>query len=204
MRWGFVVLGLLAGLTGCGGEQVAGPEVSPVQVVVTKTVLAAETPTPVPSPQAVVSVPPSTKPAPVVVTKRVVETRKVAFRKVTVEDPGLAKGKRVVSTRGVAGSRQLTYEVTLTDGVQTGKRLVRQVTVKQPVTQVTSVGTKEPEPSGGGCDPNYSGDCVPIASDVDCAGGSGNGPEYVVGPVQVVGTDIYRLDADSDGIGCED
>ncbi len=148
--------------------------------------------------------PPSTIPAPVVVTKRVVETRKVAFRKVTVEDPGLAKGKRVVSTRGVAGSRQLTYEVTLTDGVQTGKRLVRQVTVKQPVTQVTSVGTKEPEPSGGGCDPNYSGDCVPIASDVDCAGGSGNGPEYVVGPVQVVGTDIYRLDADSDGIGCED
>ncbi|WP_431606782.1 hypothetical protein [Mycolicibacterium neoaurum] len=26
------------------------------------------------------------------------------------------------------------------------------------------------------CDPNYSGACVPIASDVDCAGGSGNGP----------------------------
>lgn len=52
------------------------------------------------------------------------------------------------------------------------------------------------------CDPNYSG-CVPIASDVDCAGGGGNGPAYVQGPVKVIGTDIYHLDADHDGIGCE-
>jgi resuscitation-promoting factor RpfB len=53
-----------------------------------------------------------------------------------------------------------------------------------------------------GCDPNYD-PCVPIASDVDCAGGSGNGPAYVVGPVTVVGSDIYDLDRDNDGIGCE-
>ena len=52
------------------------------------------------------------------------------------------------------------------------------------------------------CDPNYSG-CVPIASDVDCAGGSGNGPAYVKGPVRVIGQDIYDLDRDGDGIGCE-
>ena len=54
-----------------------------------------------------------------------------------------------------------------------------------------------------GCDPNYTGACVPIASDVDCAGGSGNGPAYVRGPVRVVGVDIYGLDRDGDGIGCE-
>ncbi len=61
-----------------------------------------------------------------------------------------------------------------------------------------------PQPvAGGGCDPNYSG-CVPIDSDVDCAGGSGNGPSYVAGPVSVIGTDIYGLDRDGDGIGCED
>ena len=53
------------------------------------------------------------------------------------------------------------------------------------------------------CDPNYAGACVPIASDVDCAGGSGNGPAYVRGPVRVVGRDIYGLDRDKDGIGCE-
>jgi resuscitation-promoting factor RpfB len=44
-----------------------------------------------------------------------------------------------------------------------------------------------------------------MASDVDCAGGSGNGPKYVTGPitVKVIGVDPYRLDADNDGIGCE-
>lgn len=36
----------------------------------------------------------------------------------------------------------------------------------------------------GPCDSNYSRACVPVDSDVDCAGGSGNGPSYVQGPVQ--------------------
>lgn len=53
------------------------------------------------------------------------------------------------------------------------------------------------------CDPNYSGACLdPYASDYDCAGGSGNGPDYT-GEVTVVGVDHYGLDADGDGIGCE-
>lgn len=52
------------------------------------------------------------------------------------------------------------------------------------------------------CDPNYD-PCVPVASDVDCAGGSGNGPAYVSGPVTVIGTDIYQLDRDGDGVACE-
>lgn len=60
-----------------------------------------------------------------------------------------------------------------------------------------------PQQPGSSCDPNYSGPCVPIASDVDCAGGSGNGPAYVSGPVTVVGNDIYGLDRDGNGTGCE-
>jgi hypothetical protein len=57
---------------------------------------------------------------------------------------------------------------------------------------------------GSNCDPNYSGQCLePNAIDYDCAGGSGNGPLYVYGSVQVVGVDHYGLDADHDGIGCE-
>ena len=58
-----------------------------------------------------------------------------------------------------------------------------------------------PPNAGDGCDPNYSG-CVPIDSDVDCAGGSGNGPSYT-GHVRVIGTDIYDLDGNGDGEACE-
>jgi hypothetical protein len=56
--------------------------------------------------------------------------------------------------------------------------------------------------SAAPCDPNYD-PCVPIARDVDCAGGTGDGPAYVRGPVRVVRRDIYDLDRDNDGIGCE-
>jgi hypothetical protein len=53
------------------------------------------------------------------------------------------------------------------------------------------------------CDPNYEGACLdPNASDYDCEGGSGDGPDYV-GAVLVVGEDHFGLDADGDGIGCE-
>ncbi|MGH8573104.1 MAG: hypothetical protein ACREX8_11105, partial [Gammaproteobacteria bacterium] len=38
---------------------------------------------------------------------------------------------------------------------------------------------------------------------MDCEGGGGNGPAYVQGPVYVVGEDIYGLDRNSDGVGCE-
>jgi hypothetical protein len=63
--------------------------------------------------------------------------------------------------------------------------------------------TAEPEQEPSGCDPNYSG-CVPIARDVDCAGGRGDGPAYVKGPVRVIGKDIYGLDRGGEpGVGCE-
>ena len=68
--------------------------------------------------------------------------------------------------------------------------------------QWTRVGLDSTAPANNQCDPNYT-PCVPIASDVDCAGGTGNGPAYVSGPVTVIGTDIYGLDRDGNGIGCE-
>jgi hypothetical protein len=63
--------------------------------------------------------------------------------------------------------------------------------------------TVAPQPlAGGGCHPSYV-PCVPFASDVDCSSGSGNGPAYT-GRVEVIGPDVYDLDRDGDGIGCED
>ena len=53
------------------------------------------------------------------------------------------------------------------------------------------------------CHPSYKLKCLkPNASDYDCIGVSGNGP-YYTGLVKVVGPDVFRLDADHDGWGCE-
>lgn len=85
-------------------------------------------------------------------------------------------------------------------------------TVASPTTTSSSPATTSPPTTAvdvlplipaQDCDPNYEGACVPIADDVDCEGGSGNGPAYVRGPVYVVGSDIYDLDRDGDGVGCE-
>jgi hypothetical protein len=52
------------------------------------------------------------------------------------------------------------------------------------------------------CNENYSGCLNPNASDYDCAGGSGDGPEYT-GPVNVTGYDEFDLDRDGDGVACD-
>lgn len=160
----------------------------------------AVTPTPTDSPT-------SATPTPTPSTTRVVETEELPYPTRTVRDPDLDRGRRSVRTDGVPGRKTLIYEVTLIDGEPIGRRLVESKVSRKPVAKVVAVGTRErpepePEPAST-CDPNYSG-CVPIASDVDCAGGSGDGPAYVSGPVRVTGVDIYDLDSDGDGYGCED
>jgi hypothetical protein len=73
-----------------------------------------------------------------------------------------------------------------------------------PGTGAPKEGSPEPTPSPSeGCHPSYS-PCIPNdGHDVDCEGGSGDGPSYVRGPVKVNGFDEYRLDRDGDGIACE-
>lgn len=53
-----------------------------------------------------------------------------------------------------------------------------------------------------GCHPSYSGCLKRTASDYDCAGGSGNGP-YYTSKVRVMGPDVFGLDRDGNGWGCE-
>ena len=63
--------------------------------------------------------------------------------------------------------------------------------------------TPVPPPPPQNCHPSYEGACLdPNCSDYDCAGGSGDGPCYT-GRVRVVGPDVFRLDRDGDGWGCE-
>lgn len=145
---------------------------------------------------------PSAPPAPFAkprVEKRIVaETVRIPFQRTTREDGTVNEGRRYVETKGVDGIRKRIYEVTIVDGKVTSKVLTADIETTHPQAEVVVVGTKVESR----CDPNYSG-CVPIARDVDCAGGRGDGPAYVRGPVEVVGYDIYDLDGDGDGIGCE-
>lgn len=85
------------------------------------------------------------------------------------------------------------------------RRVRRFLTLTIALSAITAGFAVAPMSTAGAqqCDPNYSGACVPIASDVDCEGGSGNGPAYVRGPVYVIGDDIYDLDRDGNGVGCE-
>jgi hypothetical protein len=72
---------------------------------------------------------------------------------------------------------------------------------------VTPPPTEPPPPPppapANDCHPSYTGACLdPASPDYDCAGGSGDGPDYT-GRVRVVGPDEYGLDRDGNGIGCE-
>ena len=74
-----------------------------------------------------------------------------------------------------------------------------------PLPTQAPIPTQPPVPTQtSSCHPSYVGVCLKTnAGDYDCAGGSGNGPNYVQGPFQVVGYDEFGLDSDGDGIGCE-
>lgn len=70
------------------------------------------------------------------------------------------------------------------------------------VTIVVAKAAPAPAPAqSSNCTAGYS-PCLPPASDYDCSGGSGDGPEYT-GYVTVTGSDPYGLDSDGDGAGCE-
>ncbi len=79
-----------------------------------------------------------------------------------------------------------------------------------PGTVVALVVAKAPPPPPAttaprNCDPAYPDVCLHDGiGDYDCAGGTGNGPNYVDGPIRVLPPDPFDLDGnDNDGIGCE-
>jgi hypothetical protein len=66
----------------------------------------------------------------------------------------------------------------------------------------TRMAPAPPKPSN--CDPAYPDVCLHDGiGDYDCAGGSGNGPNYIQGPIAVRAPDPFGLDSDGDGTGCE-
>jgi hypothetical protein len=73
-------------------------------------------------------------------------------------------------------------------------------TTLPPTTTTTATTTTTPD----NCDPSYPTKCLHDGiGDYDCAGGSGNGPNYVDGPIKVLAPDPFGLDSDGDGVGCQ-
>lgn len=210
------VLVLVVGLAvvGAGGSAVAatnrsGQELAATEADSTSAPTAAKksaTPTPTPTP------------TPVRTTKQVEERTPIAYTSSTVDDANLDVGATAVAVVGIAGEKLTTWAVVYEDGVEVSRSVASEKTSIEPVNEVIANGSRQPAPapapipvaepapapvSGDGCDSNYADACVPIDTDVDCAGGSGNGPSYVSGPVRIVGSDIYDLDRDGDGIACD-
>jgi len=75
-----------------------------------------------------------------------------------------------------------------------------------PITTapLTSGGNGPVATTQPSCHPSYEGACLRVdVGDYDCAGGSGDGPNYVRGPFRVVGPDVFDLDRDRNGLACE-
>jgi hypothetical protein len=146
------------------------------------------------------------KPAPEVSHKTIRVKERIPFSQETIKTSSLDKGEVVLDQAGERGVRVRVVRLTLKNGVEAGRDVINAFVKRPPVSQVKLVGTHveaEPKAPASSCDSNYAGACVPVASDVDCAGGSGDGPAYVQGPVTVVGSDVYDLNRDDDNIACD-
>ena len=137
----------------------------------------------------------------------------------TVEVPELV-GMKATSAKAVLADRGLRGRVTYrsTDRYPAGMVISQSrdpgVDVR-PRSRIVLVVAKAPPPTttappppptapSPDCDPSYPDVCLdPDAEDYDCAGGSGNGPEYVDGPIRVRPPDPFDLDREGDGWGCE-
>jgi hypothetical protein len=100
------------------------------------------------------------------------------------------------TTAAPATSPPTTRRPTTTTSKPTPTTHRRPPTTRKP-PQTTSAPARN-------CDSAYPDACLHDGiGDYDCAGGSGNGPNYVEGPITVRAPDPFGLDSDDDGVGCE-
>ena len=73
----------------------------------------------------------------------------IEFETQLQSDPTLAKGEKRISIEGAKGQERILTEVRVIDGIVTRNEVGREV-LREPVTQVILVGTKEKEPQENG------------------------------------------------------
>lgn len=119
---------------------------------------------------------------PVITTRIQTATSEIPFPTRTVRDPSQPEGVREVQSAGVAGERTVRYLLTLTDGRQTGRRLLDSTVTRQPQPQIVTLGaeTDDDQQSGGWHrhrrvgHPADCGDfdfCMPLGRDSACLDG---------------------------------
>jgi hypothetical protein len=130
----------------------------------------------------------------------------------------LARAKASLADQGLTA--KITYKVTarypagtvISQSRTAGAGVLPDTTItlvvaKAPPPPPPSTAPPAPPPTAPparNCHDSYEGECLKVGiGDYDCAGGSGDGPNYVQGTVRVVGPDEFDLDRDGDGLGCE-
>ncbi|HZA27311.1 MAG TPA: ubiquitin-like domain-containing protein [Actinomycetota bacterium] len=81
--------------------------------------------------------------------KRVVEETDVPFRTETKHTDDLIRGERQVQRSGTPGVHAYVYRVRLENGAVAGRELLEDRRVREPVSQVVLVGTRDPNTSVG-------------------------------------------------------
>ena len=117
-----------------------------------------------------------------------VRVGEIEFETQLQSDPTLAKGEKRISIEGAKGQERILTEVRIIDGIVTRNEVGREV-LREPVTQVILIGTKEKEPQENGIStapevqpplPSYeggvSGESLVEPSLPSCEGGVSGAP----------------------------
>lgn len=73
--------------------------------------------------------------------KVVAVTEEIAMPVETISDPTLAYGTTAIRQQGTPGQQVVTYEIALTNNVETSRKVIQKVVNKTPVKQVAVVGS---------------------------------------------------------------
>jgi hypothetical protein len=128
---------------------------------------------------------------------------KLAGAKAALAERGLRASVRYRVTGSAPAGTVISQSRRSGAGVLPGGRVTVVIAKAPPPPPTTAPPPPSTTPSRN-CDPSYPDVCLdPNAEDYDCAGGSGNGPRYVEGPIRVRPPDPFDLDREGDGWGCE-
>lgn len=74
-------------------------------------------------------------------TKAETITEEIAMPTEKITDPSLAYGTTAIRQQGSPGQQVVTYEIAITNNVETGRRVIQKVVNREPVKQIAVVGS---------------------------------------------------------------